>query len=276
MIYACSQENEPISIVNRLGQKKNFAKEIYQHFPPHKVYIEPFFGGGGMFLNKKPLSPINHLNDIDNNIFHLWNVLQHKKDELFEYLENVPYGVPFWEYVKHNEPKNEIEKAVWFVVKSNWGFKGKPDTLKIDNSHIKKMTLKNLENCYAFIARNPSTIIFQSTDFRKFFKSISLKEEKNKTFAYLDKPYSGTANNYGTKGKKLAWTDKDDLDLLETVLGLGINFAISEYNCGSFANLATEAGLQKIYIEGIGDGLNRGQKQEVLFVNYKSNQITLL
>lgn len=39
-------------ILRRLGNKKKIAQEIIQYFPPHKIYIEPFFGAGGMFFNK--------------------------------------------------------------------------------------------------------------------------------------------------------------------------------------------------------------------------------
>ena len=39
-------------ILKRLGNKKKIAKEIQKYFPEHKIYIEPFFGAGGMFFNK--------------------------------------------------------------------------------------------------------------------------------------------------------------------------------------------------------------------------------
>ena len=39
-------------ILRRLGNKKKIAKEIQKYFPEHKIYIEPFFGAGGMFFNK--------------------------------------------------------------------------------------------------------------------------------------------------------------------------------------------------------------------------------
>lgn len=35
-------------ILRRLGNKKRIAKEIQVYFPYHKIYIEPFFGAGGI------------------------------------------------------------------------------------------------------------------------------------------------------------------------------------------------------------------------------------
>ena len=36
-------------ILRRLGNKSKLATKIQKHFPAHKIYIEPFFGAGGMF-----------------------------------------------------------------------------------------------------------------------------------------------------------------------------------------------------------------------------------
>lgn len=43
-------------ILRRLGNKKSIAHKIIPYFPEHKIYIEPFFGSGGMFFNKPHLS----------------------------------------------------------------------------------------------------------------------------------------------------------------------------------------------------------------------------
>ena len=40
-------------ILRRLGNKQAIAEKIQTYFPAHKIYIEPFFGAGGMFFNKR-------------------------------------------------------------------------------------------------------------------------------------------------------------------------------------------------------------------------------
>ena len=40
-------------ILRRLGNKGKIADKIQSYFPEHKIYIEPFFGAGGMFFNKR-------------------------------------------------------------------------------------------------------------------------------------------------------------------------------------------------------------------------------
>ena len=56
---------------------------IQSKFPEHKVYVEPFFGAGGMFFNKRK-AKYNIVNDYDNDVFNLFNVVMHKKDEFIE------------------------------------------------------------------------------------------------------------------------------------------------------------------------------------------------
>ena len=58
-------------ILRRLGNKKKIAKEIQKYFPPHKIYIEPFFGAGGMFFNKHK-AKYNIVNDLDSDVFNLF------------------------------------------------------------------------------------------------------------------------------------------------------------------------------------------------------------
>lgn len=36
------------------GSKTRIANWIAQFIPEHDVYLEPFFGGGAVFFNKKP------------------------------------------------------------------------------------------------------------------------------------------------------------------------------------------------------------------------------
>lgn len=42
------------SVLKYPGAKNRLATWIIQHIPEHKVYIEPYFGSGAVFFNKKP------------------------------------------------------------------------------------------------------------------------------------------------------------------------------------------------------------------------------
>jgi DNA adenine methylase len=61
-------------ILRRLGNKQAIAQDIIKYFPEHKIYVEPFFGAGGMFFNK-PKVKYNIVNDLDSEVFNLFQVV---------------------------------------------------------------------------------------------------------------------------------------------------------------------------------------------------------
>ena len=81
-------------ILRRLGNKKKIAVEIQKYFPPHKIYIEPFFGAGGMFFNK-PKAETNILNDLDSDVFNLFNIITNNGNEFLEHFKVTPYSYKY-------------------------------------------------------------------------------------------------------------------------------------------------------------------------------------
>jgi DNA adenine methylase len=51
------------------GGKSKLARILMsgQYIPKHRVYVEPFFGGGSVFF-AKPLAEVNVINDIDEQL----------------------------------------------------------------------------------------------------------------------------------------------------------------------------------------------------------------
>lgn len=58
-------------VLQRQGNKKALFKKIEKYIPKHEIYIEPFFGAGGIFFLKER-AKYNFLNDLDNEVFNLF------------------------------------------------------------------------------------------------------------------------------------------------------------------------------------------------------------
>ncbi len=73
------------------GGKRYLAKWIIAHFPPHRVYLEPFGGGASVLLNKKPVE-VETYNDLDQRITRLFRVLRDQGDGFLEKARLIPYS----------------------------------------------------------------------------------------------------------------------------------------------------------------------------------------
>jgi DNA adenine methylase len=253
-----------IMILRRLGNKSKIAHEIIKYFPQHEIYIEPFFGAGGMFFNK-PKAKINILNDLDNDVFNLFDLIKSNDIDLLEKLELTPYSEFVFQNWKEQQETERVWKAIRFIYLSNFGFMGQGSSLKLDSRNHKENAILNLRKTKDFL--KDCSVKFTNNDFRKAIKSISLSEEnnKNRTFFYCDPPYLGTDNNYSN-----SFTEQDSVDLFDVLLSTGCNFGISEFDNPFIIEQAEKRGL---FVNVIGERRNlKNSRTEILITNYKKQK----
>ena len=243
-----------------LGNKKCLAEKIVPYFPAHDLYIELFFGAGGMFFNK-PKAKYNICNDIDDEIYNLFMVLQdaNKKEQLLEYMMLVPYHETLRKHwMKHYETE-PIKKAGRLLFLNNYLNKVLID-MSFNISNSKKILLERIANIYIIL----SDVKFMNTDFKEVFKKISFRslEEKSRAFIYADPPYLNTIN-YKNK-----WTKKDTEDLFEKLVSSRIRFAMSEYNNAEILELAKYYNLNVNIIAE--KQFKKNTRTEILITNYKN------
>jgi DNA adenine methylase len=257
-------------ILRRLGNKKKLAKEIQKYFPVHSIYIEPFFGAGGMFFNK-PKAKHNIVNDLDSDVFNLFQVVMDRKEELKEAFYLMPIHSDLLEYWKKNKEEEPIKKALRFLLLSNFTFNGHGDSLifgaSTSSSGYRNNFNRILEEGFSFI----QGVQFINKDFRDFFKSIMLdnrgnKKESDKAFIYSDPPYIGTGNNYSS-----SFTEEDFKELVKALKETKCKFAISEFLSPFIEAQAEAEGLNLIKIKDRQNLKNR--RTEVLLTNYKQENL---
>jgi DNA adenine methylase len=245
-------------ILRRLGNKTKIADKVQAYFPPHNTYIEPFFGAGGMFFNK-PRAKYNIVNDNDSEVFNLYNVVQARVEELIEAVETAPYHSDLWEYWKANKESDPVRKAVRFLFLSNFGFMGKPETLKFGLGDAHKILLANLKKAQ----KSMSGVQFMNCDFRDVLGRIAFRDKESEVFVYCDPPYLGTTNNYET-----GFTETDSADLFTVMVASGLKFGISEFDHPFIIDQAKQHGL---HMNTIGERCNLGNRRtEVLITNYEA------
>ena len=255
-------------ILRRLGNKKKIADEIQKYFPPHKIYIDPFFGAGGMFFNK-PKAKYNIVNDLDSDVFNLFQVVMNQKEELEQAFYMMPIHSDLLNHWKKNEETDPIKKALRFLFLSNFGYMGKDSCIHFIDRPNKQRFFNVLNQCFTFL--NDSDVKFNNTDCVKFLNSvIPLKDydKINDCFIYCDPPYLGTSDNYSNSFK-----ESDSLDLFDTLEETKCKWAMSEFDHPFILEQAKARGLNVITI---GERQNlKNRRTEILVTNYKNSQTQL-
>lgn len=247
-------------ILNRLGNKKRIAKDVIKYFPAHDMFIDMFFGAGGIFFNK-PMAKYNICNDLDDDVFNLYRVVREQKTELVAAFELMPISESLMKYWRSHLETDPIKKAVRFLMLSNFGYMGKPGTLLLGKKNSKQIILNRVDQTFERI----KFCQFICGDFRNVLGKIEFKDRtyNDRTFIYADPPYLNTTNNY-----KQGFTEKDTIDLFELLIKSGIKFAISEFDNEFVTGLANDYNLNIIII---GDRLNmKNRRTEILVTNYKN------
>lgn len=247
-------------ILTRLGNKRRIAAKLLPHIPEHQLWVELFFGAGGMYFSKAR-APRSIVNDLDSEVFNLFCVIQDRSAELEAAWCSTPIHDDLWKAWKKAAPTDPVWRAVRFLLVSNFGFLGLPQTLKLNNKNAKRLL-------YDRIAQTRDAFFdteFLHCDFRQVLCRIPMsKRERANAFVYADPPYLGTKCNYNDAS---AWGEQDTRDLFTELVASGLRFGISEFDHPVVLALAKQHGLRVITI---GERYNlRNVRTEVYITNVK-------
>ena len=104
------------------GGKWRLAPWIISHFPPHKVYVEPF-GGAASVLLRKARSHGEVWNDLDGELVNLFRVLRDAgaTARLVEAVSLTPFARDEFE-ASYDPASDPVEMARRFIARSHMGF----------------------------------------------------------------------------------------------------------------------------------------------------------
>lgn len=253
-------------ILRRQGSKQNFAAKLYSYFPPHKIRIIPFFGAGGDFFYM-PKAKHTIVNDMDSDVFNLFQVVMNQKEELEKAFYIMPTHSDLLSYWRINTETEPIKKALRFLFLSNLTFMGSGSTIQGGTGNTKNAFYKCIDKTYELI----NDVKFFNTDAVEFLKKkVAFGESAPviNCFIYNDPPYLQTDNNYSN-----SFTEQDSFDLFEANQKTGFKWAMSEFNHPFILDQAKERGLNVIII---GERQNlKNRRIEILVTNYENAQMTI-
>lgn len=77
--------------ISYYGGKQSMLKHILPLIPKHRVYVEPFFGGGAVFWAKEE-SEVEIINDFNGNVINFYRQLKTNFEELKKMIDATPFS----------------------------------------------------------------------------------------------------------------------------------------------------------------------------------------
>jgi len=172
------------------GGKVGLSKLIVSMLPPHRVYVEPFFGCGAVLFNKSP-SVHEIVNDLDHNIITFFRVLRERPDELELACRLTPYARAEFELAKLDGDLDDLERARRFWVRVNQSF-GKTAGRQTGFSVTSARTVSTAASAwsrigrFAAVAARLQRVVFECCDAATLVERMALSAD---TAVYVDPPY---------------------------------------------------------------------------------------
>lgn len=263
-------------IVRYHGGKWRLAPWIIAHLPQHRVYVEPY-GGGGSVLLRKPRSYAEVYNDLDGEMVNLFRVARDNGRELLEQLRMTPFART--EFAEAWEPAAApLEQARRTVVRAFMGFGsaaitlmrapakrargGAPGTGFRANSNRSGTTpahdWKNYPDALDAIIERLRGVVIEN----KNALDLMPQHDGDETVYYVDPPYVAETRDKGGD-YRYEMTDSDHERLAEALHGLTGAVVLSGYGCDLYDRLYS--GWQRIERAAHADGARK--RVEVLWLS---------
>ncbi len=261
---------EPLKTpISYYGGKQKLAKKVVSFFPEHKLYGEPFFGGGAVFF-EKPQSEIEVINDTNQELINFYKVLKNRYHDLSSLVKTTLHSRRLHRdaQIIYEAPHlfDEVRRAWAVWVLSTQSFCAQLDgSFGYDKS--RQTTTKKIINKrdgfvddYAIRLQN---VQIECADALYIIKSRDTKE----SFFYCDPPYfNSNCGHYD------GYSEQDFENLLELLVSIKGRFLMSSYPSTILQKFAK---ANKWHMWSIEQGVSvnaRGgylkRKIEVLTANY--------
>lgn len=221
------------SILKYPGAKWNCAEWIISHFPAHAHYVEPYFGSGAVFFNKRP-SRHEVINDLDHRVMNLCRVIRTRGDELARAVRLTPYARAEY-YQSYAVTGDEMEDARRFLVRC-WMAHGFKPYCRTGWRHNGSKSLHPITNLWKDLpARIEATIARLADAEIESIPALAIIERYATidTLIYADPPYVLSTRSH----KKLyahEMTDADHLTLLDALDAHPGPVVLSGYHCALY------------------------------------------
>jgi len=247
------------------GSKWRMADWIVANMPKHKTFLEPFFGSGAVLFSKKP-SPIETVNDLDENVTNLFRLVRDSPKELARRISTTPYSRHEYDMTFDRlVPVDDFEKARVFLVQCWQGHGFRTNGYKVGwkndvQGREKAYALSNWYRLPDWILQTTERLRQVQIECRPALEVIKRHRYDN-VLIYADPPYVLSART--AKQYRHEMTDADHIELLEALDDHPGPVLLSGYACELYDSRLTHwtRKTARAFAEG------GREREEVLWIN---------
>lgn len=181
-----------------LGGKSKLAPILIERIEalPHKTYVEPFVGMGGVFLRRSHRPPTEVMNDLNGEIVNLFRILQRHYPQLMEVLRFQITSRREFERLRITDPDTltDLERAARFLYLTRLAFGGQHGgVFGVAPGHAPRFSLTRLEPLLDAAHERLDGVVFENLP----WQDVITRYDTPQTLFYLDPPYFGGEGDYG-------------------------------------------------------------------------------
>lgn len=182
------------TFISYTGGKYQMLDTIYQMLPAeYTTWIEVFCGSAVVTLNKTP-SKIEVINDLNSEIFNLFNVVKHKHKEFLEQFTYVLNSRElFYKLRKTDVTKlTDVQKAfkTFYIIRNTFGSRLVRPAFAKWTTNNKGVDLENIEDIVDKVYNRLRTVLVENMDYKNVLSTYDTKD----ALFFLDPPYLTEGN----------------------------------------------------------------------------------
>ncbi|WP_103728938.1 DNA adenine methylase [Novosphingobium sp. HII-3] len=207
-----------------IGGKRNLAARLVAQIAkiPHKTYVEPFVGMGGIFLRREHKPKAEVINDISGDVANLFRILQRHYPQFMDVLR--------WQVTSRAEfcrlsamdanTLTDLERAARFLYLQRLAFGGKVSgrSFGVDRRSPGRFDVTKLEPVLAEIHERLAGVVIEQLPYGDLIRRYDGPD----VLFYLDPPYVGCETDYGD-----GFQPNDFRALAEQLSGISGRFVLS-------------------------------------------------
>lgn len=206
------------------GGKQTMLKHLLGLIPEHRIYCEPFFGGGALFF-AKPKAEVEVINDVNGEVINFFKVLKTKFPALQKEVQATLHSRELYKKAMqiYNNPKSysDVQRAWALWTATNQGFAGMIGSWGFGKTNSKEKAVAAKRDNFIKIYEDRLRMVqVENTD---ALRVIARCNERD-AFIYCDPPYIGS-----DQGHYSGYTEEQYKTLLNVLAKTKAKFLLSSY-----------------------------------------------